>query len=61
MGKTFGYEIEVMERSIPQIFSEMFAVNVIEITGPDGQVKIWDKASKRKAGQPTNEKSPTPN
>jgi hypothetical protein len=37
-------EIEVLRRSIPRVFSEMFGIEVIEIGYPDGRIEIWDKA-----------------
>lgn len=37
-------DIEVLRRSVPRIFSEMFGVDLIEITYPDGGIEIWDKA-----------------
>ena len=36
-------DIDVLRRSIPRAFSEMFGVEVIEIGYPDGHIEIWDK------------------
>jgi len=43
--QVLGSDIEVLLKTVPRVFSEMFGVDVIEIGLPNGEIQIYDANS----------------